>query len=160
MPLPRERAAVTAERVAGQCVDFVREKFGFSLPFTPESLLLVDAIVDKIKGTRATESQASTLLHGLGCYAGEVFVRHAKGSWRAAAEMTVEDGPSKSAMVVALPGLVRCDVIGAVFERFRRGNAASVASLYEHHAAAMMEPGGSERARPWDAAVPPSDKVR
>lgn len=160
MPLPRERAAVTAERVAGQCVDFVREKFGFSLPFTPESLLLVDAIVDKIKGTRATESQASTLLHGLGCYAGEVFVRHARGSWRAAAEMTVEDGPSTSAMVVALPGLVRCDVIGAVFERFRLGDKVSVASLYEHHTAADVDLGASDRARPWDAGVPRSDKGR
>lgn len=126
-------SAATAEALARGCVDFVRAKLGIQLHFTPESLLVVDAVVDKIRDTRATEAQASTLLRGLGCYAGEVFVRHAKGSWRRRAELGVEPGSDASALLVALPGLVACDVIEAVFQRFRQEPAAGVAGLYEQH---------------------------
>jgi hypothetical protein len=72
----------TASQVAEGSVAFVNDKFGFSLPYTPESLIVVDAIIDKIKATGATEQQASGLLSGLGCYVGEVLVKHAKASWR------------------------------------------------------------------------------
>jgi|SRR5688572_4421116 hypothetical protein len=143
----RERPAAAAARLAQQCVAFVRQKFGFPLPFTPESLLLVDLIVDKIKETRATETQASTILRGLGCYAGEVFVRHAKGSWRSAAELKVDQASSESGLVVALPGLVGCDVIGTVFGRFRQGPSTSVAALYEFHASEFARPGTSRSGR-------------
>ncbi len=119
-----------ASKFAEESVEFVHKKFGFDLPYTPESLLVVDAIVDKIKATGATEQQASGLLSGLGCYVGEVFVRHAKGSWRWSAEM----GMARSCrfpVVVALPGVTGCDVIGKVFQRFSSGAAESVAVLYE-----------------------------
>ena len=62
----------TASRRAEESVEFVHKKFGFALPYSPESLLVVEAIVDKIKATGATEQQASGLLAGLGCYVGEV----------------------------------------------------------------------------------------
>jgi len=120
----------TASRRAEESVEFVHKKFGFALPYSPESLLVVDAIVDKIKETGATEEQASGLLAGLGCYVGEVFVRHARGSWRWAAEM----GMGRSCrfpVVVALPGVTGCDAIGKVFERFSTGPKESLASLYE-----------------------------
>jgi hypothetical protein len=111
-------------------VSFVQRKFGFSLPYTPESLLVVDAIVDKIKATGATEQQASGLLSGLGCYVGEVFVRHARASWRWTAEMGMASA-CRFPVVVALPGVTGCDAIGQVFQRFSGGAAVSVAALYE-----------------------------
>jgi hypothetical protein len=120
----------TAPRLAEGSVSFVNDKFGFSLPYTPESLLVVDAIIDKIKETGATEQQASGLLSGLGCYVGEVLVRHAKGSWRWAAEM----GMSRTCRfpaVLALPGPTGCDPIGRVFQRYKGGATESVALLYE-----------------------------
>ncbi len=119
-----------APQLAAGSVAFVEEKFGFCLPYTPESLIVVDAIVDKIKATGATEQEASGLLSGLGCYVGEVLVRHSRASWRG----TVEMGMSASCRfpaVLSLPGLSGCDPIGRVFERFNLGSAASVASLYE-----------------------------
>lgn len=119
-------------------MEFVQKKFGFDLPYTPESLIVVDAIVDKIKATGATEQQASGLLSGLGCYVGEVFVRHARGSWRWTAEM----GMTRSCrfpVVVALPGATGCDVIGKVFQRFSSGAAESVALFYER---ALAPPAG------------------
>ena len=136
--MPRASAA-TAEGLARESVAFIQEKFGFLLPYTPESLLLVDAIVDKIKATQATEEQAASILLRLGCYAGEVFVRHARGSWRPTAEMG--SGPALSAfpLVVALPGLIGCDVIGEVHRRFREGGEASLAALYEGQQARARE---------------------
>ncbi len=120
----------TASHFAEESVEFVQKKFGFALPYSPESLIVVDAIVDKIKATGATEQQASGLLAGLGCYVGEVLVRHAKASWRWTAEMGMTE-TCRFPVVVALPGVTGCDAIGKVFERFSGGAAESVALLYE-----------------------------
>jgi hypothetical protein len=120
----------TASRFAEESVGFVHKKFGFALPYSPESLIVVDAIVDKIKATGATEEQASGLLAGLGCYVGEVFVRHAKASWRWTTEMGMTES-CRFPVVVALPGVTGCDTIGKVFQRFSGGGAESVALLYE-----------------------------
>jgi hypothetical protein len=119
----------TAPTLAGESVKFVQRKFGFALPYTPESLIVVDAIVDKIKATGATEQEASGLLAGLGCYVGEVFVRHAKASWRWTTEMGMA-ASCRFPVVVALPGVTGCDTIGCVFQRFNGGVEASVASFY------------------------------
>jgi hypothetical protein len=119
-----------ASQLAEESVEFVRKKFGFDLPYTPESLIVVDAIVDKIKATGATEQQASGLLSGLGFYVGEVFVRHAKASWRWTAEMGMRR-TCRFPVVLALPGVTGCDVIGKVFQRFSGGAAQSLALLYE-----------------------------
>lgn len=120
----------TAPQLAAASVIFVEHKFGFRLPYTPESLILVDAIVDKIRSTGATEQQASGLLSGLGCYVGEVFVRNAKASWRSTAEMKMGES-CRFPAVLAWPGPRACDPIGRVFQRFSRGAADSVALLYE-----------------------------
>ena len=120
----------TAPQIAEGSVEFVHKKFGFALPYTPESLILVDAIVDKIKATGATEQQASGLLSGLGCYVGEVLVRHARASWRWTAEMSMT-GSCRFPIVLVLPGLTGCDAIGKAFERFRDGRADGLALLYE-----------------------------
>ena len=108
----------------------VQRKFGFRLDYDPPSLIVVDALVDKIKETGATEHQASGLLLGLGCYVGEVFVRNARGSWRATTEMSMTKSVGYP-IVIALPGAVGCDPLGAVFRRFATGPPEGVAALYE-----------------------------
>ena len=133
----------TAPQIAEGSVEFVHKKFGFALPYTPESLILVDAIVDKIKATGATEQQASGLLSGLGCYVGEVLVRHARASWRWTAEMSMTRS-CRFPIVLVLPGLTGCDAIGKAFERFRDGNADGAALLYEKAVGRNQPvPGGS-----------------
>ncbi len=115
-------------------MQFVSRKFGFVLPYTPESLIVVDAIVDKVKATGATEEQAAGVLSGLGCYAGEVFVRHARASWRWTTEMDMT-ASCRFPVVLALPGLTGCDPIGKVFRRYGVGGAESLVHLYETAAA-------------------------
>jgi len=119
----------TAPELASEAVAYVERKFGFVLPYNPPSLLLVDALVDKIKETGASEKQASGLLLGLGCYVGEVFVRNTRASWRMATEMGMS-GTSDFAIVLSLRGPVGCDPIGKVFARFRVGVGESVAEFY------------------------------
>jgi hypothetical protein len=123
-------STATAPQLAEGSVDFVRQKFGFSLPYTPESLVLVDAIIDKIRATGVSEQQGSGLLCGLGCYVGEVFVRNARASWRARAEMRMR-GSYRFPVVLAMLGASGCDPIGRVFERFNRAQADGAARLYE-----------------------------
>lgn len=91
---------------------------------------MVDAVVDKVRETGATEQQASGILSGLGCYAGEVLVRHARASWRRAAEMGMSHA-CRFPIVLALPGPTACDPIGSVFQRFGGGTSDSVALLYD-----------------------------
>ena len=141
----------TAPQLANGAVEFVQKKFGFALPYTPESLIVVDAIVDKLKETGATEQQASGLLAGLGCYVGEVFVRHARASWRHTAEMGLTRS-CRFPVVVALPNVKGCDAIGKVFQRFKTGGGGeSVALLFESHfgppaGSSAEKSGGSEPA--------------
>src|SRR5688572_17686065 len=87
-------------------------------------------LIDKIKETGASAHQASGLLLGLGCYVGEVFVRHARASWRETAQM----GMTRTCaypILLALPGKVGCDAIGIVFRRFTAGPTESAALLWE-----------------------------
>lgn len=139
MSRPADEARSTAERIAGECVAFVERKFGFALPYTPGSLIVADAIVDKIRETGATDRQAARLLVGLGCYAGEVLTRHARGSWRTRAEMGLR-GAATFPLVVAFPGAVCCDVVEHVFRRFRDPEDASLAALYEGRQATVSGP--------------------
>ena len=120
----------TAPQIAQGAVALVKKKFGFQLNYDPPSLIVVDLLVDKIKATGASEHQASGLLLGLGCYVGEVFVRHARASWRETAQM----GMSRTCaypIVLALPGAVGCNAIGIVFRRFNAGPAEGAAFLWE-----------------------------
>ena len=120
----------TAPQIAQGAVALVKKKFGFQLNYDPPSLIVIDLLVDKIKETGASEHQASGLLLGLGCYVGEVFVRHARASWRETAQM----GMSRTCaypIVLALPGAVGCNAIGIVFRRFAAGPAESAALLWE-----------------------------
>ena len=120
----------TAPQIAQGAVALVKKKFGFQLNYDPPSLIVIDLLVDKIKETGATEHQASGFLLGLGCYVGEVFVRHARASWRATADM----GLTKSCpypILLSLRGTATCDAIGIVFRRFADGAAQSAAALYE-----------------------------
>jgi hypothetical protein len=120
----------TAPQIAQGAVALVKKKFGFQLNYDPPSLIVVDLLVDKIKETGASEHQASGLLLGLGCYVGEVFVRHARASWRETAQM----GMTRTCaypILLALPGKVGCDAIGIVFRRFNTGPSQSAALLWE-----------------------------
>jgi hypothetical protein len=132
----------TASHIAEGAVGFVERKFGIQLPYNPPSLILVDAILDKIRATGASEHQASGLLLGLGCYVGEVLVRNARASWRLTTEMRMAKA-CRFAIVAALPGGVGCDPIGKVFQRFNDEASTNLAEFYQTTLApALRSPSG------------------
>lgn len=142
-PLDLKPSPRTAPKFAERAVLIVSQKFRFALPYNPPSLIVVDALVDKIKETGASEQQASGLLFGLGCYVGEVFVRNLGASWRSTAEMGMGH-VCGFPIVLALRGGIGCNPVGKVFGRFREGEAQSAADLYESvggSAAAAAPPG-------------------
>jgi hypothetical protein len=119
-----------APQIARRSVLFVEEKFGVELRYTAESLVFVEAVVDRIRATGASEEQASGLLAGLGCYAGEVLVRHARASWRGAAEVKA-DAPARFPALLTLPGAKVCDPLACVFARFADPASDGLATLYD-----------------------------
>jgi len=121
----------TAPQIAQGAVALVKKKFGFQLAYDPPSLIVIDLLVDKIKETGASAHQASGLLLGLGCYVGEVFVRHARASWRETAQMGMTKTCAYPIVLALRGGKIGCDAIDVVFRRFADGPTQSAASLWE-----------------------------
>ena len=119
-----------APQLARRSVEFVGQKFGFELRYTAESLAFVEAVIDQIRATGATEQQASGLLVGLGCYAGEVLVRNARATWRCAADVRT-GAAGRFPIVLTLAGATVCNPLARVFQRFADPSADSLASLYD-----------------------------
>jgi hypothetical protein len=141
-----------APQIARRSVQFVEEKFGLELRYTVESLVFVEAVIDRIRATGASEEQARGVLAGLGCYAGEVLVRNARASWRPATEVKA-GGPSRSPILLTLAGARVCDPLARVFERFADPSSDGVASLYD--TALGVTGGEAESGR---GSVPPRDR--
>lgn len=126
---PIRPSPATAPQMAAEAVAFVREKSGVQLSYIPDSLKDVDAVLEKLKASGASEENAAGLLFAIGCYVGEVFVRNAGGVWRT----TEEKGMSQVCsfpITVELPNGSGCNAIGKVFKRFRNGPGDSVAFFY------------------------------
>jgi hypothetical protein len=118
-----------AAQAAGELVEFVGSKWGFSLPYTSDSLATVDTLVERVKGTGAPEEKAAGMLFMLGCYVGEVFVRAGGGRWRKTEELGMSQVCSFP-IAVELPQVGGIDPIGEVFRRFRNSDVESLAAYY------------------------------
>lgn len=126
---PDEGTPAEARRMAEQFVAMMQRKKGVVLDYSPESIASVDAAVDQIKATGATEVQASGILYAIGCYIGEVLVRHADGQWKATGEMGMTEVCSWP-LVVALPSGAGANPIGKAFKRFQNGEADSLSYFW------------------------------
>ena len=62
-------------------VDLAREEYDAALDFSPESLDLVDSLVESLREEGLDGEGAAETLFVLGCYLGEVMVRRLGGAW-------------------------------------------------------------------------------
>ena len=115
-----EGTPADARRMAEQFVAMVQRKQGIHLDYAPETLSAVDDIVDQVKATGVTEQDASGMIYAIGCYVGEVLVRHAQGQWKTTSEMGMTQVCSWP-IVVALPSGAGTNPIGKAFKRFSNG---------------------------------------
>ena len=119
-----------AKRMADAFVDLTERSFGFTLNYSPETLGPVDLLVDKVKATGVSERDGSGMIYSIGCYVGEVMVRHARGEWRPTAEMGMEKVCSWP-LVIRMPDGSGLNPIGKAFKRFRNGDGDSLAYFYQ-----------------------------
>ena len=74
-------SAENAAEIAAMAVPVVEENYGVMLDYGVASLAQLDTIIDDLRRDQRFEA-LQPLLFSLGCYVGEVLVRHAGGRWR------------------------------------------------------------------------------
>jgi hypothetical protein len=124
----------TAAEIAAMTVPFVEQNYGLTLDYSPASLEQLDAIVDDLRRDQRFEA-LQTLLFSMGCYVGEVLVRHAGGRWR----VTQDPGASKvasSPIAVEMPDGRGCNPVGRVYRRFQKGRDDSLPGFFQAMAGA------------------------
>lgn len=68
-------------RIAADVVMMAREGARVRLDYTPESLALVDRVIEGIRRERPPAAAVTPTLLGFGAYVGEVLVREAGAAW-------------------------------------------------------------------------------
>jgi hypothetical protein len=111
-------------------VALAREEFDSDLDLTPASLELVDAHIDSLREEGLDGEGASETLFVLGCYVGEVMVRHLGGAWISTSRSALR-GVSPWPMVVALPDGSAWDVIGKAYKRLELGDGEYLPAFFE-----------------------------
>ena len=77
----RENTAAEMQRQAEGCVEGVRQFWGESLDFSPQSLAVVDRLIRTGFGPQADDESIATAAQAFGAYAGEVVRRSFGGVW-------------------------------------------------------------------------------
>jgi hypothetical protein len=119
-----------APRFAEDMVGPAAEISGVDLDYSVASLQAVDDIVERMRQDGCTSDQLGETLFGFGCYVGEVFVRHAGGKWRDAAETAMAKFAGFP-LVIELGKDHFCNPIGKVFKRLENGEEDSLPYFYQ-----------------------------
>jgi hypothetical protein len=115
----------TAPRHAAAIVATAADISGAQLDYSPESIDLVEDIVDGFRAEGATDEDMADSLVAFGCYVGEVPARHTGGSWRRAPASRAES----SLILVELPDTRECHPIDWVFQRLQFGSDINIREL-------------------------------
>lgn len=106
---------------AALAVELARKEFDTDLDYSPGSLSRVDEEVESLREDGFSGEDVAETLFVLGCYLGEVLVRHLGGRWVATPTSPLAK-VSPWPMVVVLPGGSTWDTIGKVFLRLELGD--------------------------------------
>ncbi len=106
-----------------------REEYESELDFSPGSLEMVDAHIDSLREEGIDGEGAAETLFVLGCYLGEVMVRHLGGAWVVTARSPLR-GVSPWPMVVALGDGSAWDAIGKAYKRLELGDAEYLPAFF------------------------------
>jgi hypothetical protein len=122
-------SAANAAEIAAMAVPFVQENYGLTLDYGVASLKQLDGIIDDLRRDQRFEA-LQPLLFSLGCYVGEVLVRHAGGRWRSTEELGMGVVAS-SPVAIEMPDGRGCNPVGRVYKRFQKGRDDGLASFYQ-----------------------------
>lgn len=116
----------SAPRLAAAIVAAAADISDAALDYSPESIGVVEDIVDGFRAEGVSGEEMAESLVGFGCYLGEIVTRHIGGVWRPAPATH----PTTAPFVVALPDARECHPIDWVFSRLESGAAVSIRALY------------------------------
>ncbi|MFI9834501.1 hypothetical protein ACIHIX_43225 [Streptomyces sp. NPDC051913] len=103
-----------------------------ALDYSPESIDVVEDIVDGFRAEGVSGEDMAESLVAFGCYLGEIVTRRIGGAWQPAPAAH----PTTAPFVVVLPDARECHPIDWVFSRLESGAAVSIRDLYATAAAA------------------------
>ncbi|WP_121708993.1 hypothetical protein [Streptomyces sp. E5N91] len=115
----------SAPRHAAAIVAAAADISGAALDYSPESLSLVEEIVDGFRAEGVTAEAMAESLAAFGCYVGEVLARRSGGGWK----QVPGTGATGVSLVVELPDARECDPIDWVVRRLSRGTDISIRDL-------------------------------
>ncbi len=114
-----------APRQAAAIVAAAADISGAALDYSPESVSLVEEIVDGFRAEGVTSEAVAESLAAFGCYVGEVLTRHSGGVWK----QVRDTGAAAPSLVVELPDARECRPIDWVFRRLSGGGDVSIRDL-------------------------------
>jgi len=130
LKLPYPPIAENAAVHAAIAVNAAWEISRVDLDYSVQSLNRVDEILEEFRRRGTPVASVTGTLCNFGCYVGEVFVRHAQGSW-VDLEHSPMTGAGSQYIVIELPAQLFCNPIGKVFKRLENGEEDSVAYFYK-----------------------------
>lgn len=116
----------SAPRHAAAIVATAADISGADLDYSPQSIDLVEDIVDGFRAEGVTGEDAAESLTAFGCYVGEILTRHFGGAWR---NGSAGRWAGSSSLVVELPDARQCRPIDWVFGRLEFGAEVSIREL-------------------------------
>jgi hypothetical protein len=122
-------SAANAAEIAAMAVPVVQENYGVTLDYGVASLKQLDGIIDDLRRDQRFEA-LQPLLFSMGCYVGEVLVRHAGGRWRGTEELGM-GAVASSPIAIEMPDGRGCNPVGRVYKRFQKGREDGLASFYQ-----------------------------
>lgn len=126
----------SAPQLAAAIVAAAADISDAELNYSPQSIDVVEDIVDGFRAEGVSGEEMSESLIAFGCYLGEIVTRHIGGVWRLAPAAH----PTAAPFVVELSDARECHPIDWVISRLESGAAVSIRGLY---AAAAV--GGADR---------------
>jgi hypothetical protein len=126
-----------AAKIAAMVVPFAEKNYGVTLDYGVESLRRLDGILDDLRRDQSFEN-LQPLLFAMGCYVGQVMVRHAGAFWRVTEELGMGEVAS-SPIAIRVPDGRGCNPVGKVYKRFQNGPDESLASFYQVMTQAPVE---------------------
>lgn len=118
-----------APRFAADVVKAVKENEGVELDYSVKSLETIDGLVGRFRENGCTVEDMEITLFIFGCYVGEVFVRNAGATWRAATQDEIDNWCGFPLLLDL--GEASLNPIGKVFKRLENGDEDYLPYFYQ-----------------------------
>src|SRR5687767_8229131 len=102
---------------------------GVKLDYSVKSLQAVDLIIGGFHEDGVALNDIAATVFGFGCYVGEVFVRNARATWRAATQEEI-DNIYGVPLIVVLNKDTTANPIGKVIKRLENGDEDNIPYFY------------------------------